>query len=170
MADDQNLTKLNIKITEEKQPIEKFFNNFKIAFFDLNYLLIKHQEENYLIHIIIIIIQFLEIIAFPFSPYFTNYWNNTYYIILSDFFQYFQLIHLWKGNTAFYIIAYIIISILTVAFITLLIYVMVKLAKFKLKVKWPIKLLYFFFTTESLIILPVGSKQHTIQYYTINFI
>ena len=109
MEADIDLGKLNF--SKAKMKIEEMLVNFKFSFFNLIYILIKNERENFFVSALIIIIEFIQLIAFPINEIFNKEFKDDNYNSVSTFIQYFQLTYLWKGNFLMYILSFTIISI-----------------------------------------------------------
>ena len=84
--------------TKEKQKQEKVESKIKLAYFNLVHLLIKEKRETFPITITLIIVQFLQMVSFSFSPTFTKYWTSNKYSTLGSFIYYFQLVSILEGR------------------------------------------------------------------------
>lgn len=156
METDIDLGKLNF--SKAKMKIEEMLVNFKFSFFNLIYILIKNERENFFVSALIIIIEFIQLIAFPINEIFNKEFKDDNYNSVSTFIQYFQLTYLWKGNFLMYILSFTIISIYIIALIIFVFYLAYQINKFTLKSKIYLKTLSFFFRSNSAWFLPIISK------------
>ena len=156
MEADIDLGKLNF--SKAKMKIEEMLVNFKFSFFNLIYILIKNERENFFVSALIIIIEFIQLIAFPINEIFNKEFKDDNYNSVSTFIPYFQLTYLWKGNFLMYILSFTIISIYIIALIIFVFYLGYQINKFTLKSKIYLKTLSFFFRSNSASFLPIISK------------
>jgi hypothetical protein len=63
---------LNLNLLNEKSAFEKFEENLKISIFSVLFVLLKNQDYNLWLEIILIVLQLLQFLAFPFRPIVRN--------------------------------------------------------------------------------------------------
>lgn len=59
---------LDLNLLNEKSTFEKFEESLKVSIFGVLFVLLKNQDYNHWLEIIFILIQLLQLLAFPFTP------------------------------------------------------------------------------------------------------
>ena len=86
---------MNLDLQKENKKIEKNeVLGIKLYFFRLIYVLLQNQKDSYFRDIMFIIIQFIQLIAFPMDRVFSKGWKNYWYGVVGHFLRYFQLLYL----------------------------------------------------------------------------
>ena len=106
MKEEEKLLKVNLSNEQEKESIQKI-TGFRLYFFRALYSIQKYQGKNKFCDILFAIIEFIQLMAFPLDKIFAKGWRDYWFGTVGNFFRFFQLYSLWKGNTPFYIISYI---------------------------------------------------------------
>ena len=132
--EEAKLMKLDLQ-KENKKIEKKEILGIKLYFFRLIYVLLQNQKDSYFRDLMFIIIQFIQLIAFPMDRIFTTGWKNYWFGTVGSFFRYFQLIYLWEENGQFYIISYIIVCLYILLFVILVIYAVHLLSNYLLSSK-----------------------------------
>ena len=146
---------MKLDLQKENKKIEKNeVLGFKLYFFRLIYVLLQNQKDNYLRDLLFIILQFIQLMAFPMDRIFSNGWKNYWYGTVGHFFRYFQLIYLWEDNGQFYIISYIIVCLYILLFVILVIYAVHLLSNYLLSSKSVIGILLTLYEFESCLNIP----------------
>ena len=110
MKEEEKLLRINLSNEQEKENVNKI-TGYKLYFFRALFSIQKYQGRNTFCDILFTIIEFVQLIAFPLDKIFIKGWGSFWFGTVGNFFRFFQLYYLWKGNTAFYIISYIITCI-----------------------------------------------------------
>ena len=146
---------MSLDLKKENKKIEKNeVLGLKLYFFRLIYVLLQNQQDNIFRDLLFIVIQFIQLIAFPLDKVFSSGWKNYWYGTVGNFVQYFQLIYLWQGNGQFYIISYIITCLYILIFVILVIYSVNLLANYLLKTKSIITILLTLYEFETCLNIP----------------
>ena len=146
---------MNLDLQKENKKIEKKeVLGLKLYFFRLIYVLLQNQKDNYLRDLMFIIIQFIQLIAFPMDKIFTKGWKNYWYGSVGNFLRFFQLIYLWEDNGQFYIISYIIVCLYILLFVILVIYAVHLLSNYLLRSKSIIGIILTLYEFESCLNIP----------------
>ena len=167
---------MKLDLQKENKKIEKHeVLGFKLYFFRLIYVLLQNQKDNYLRDLLFIILQFIQLMAFPMDRIFSNGWKNYWYGTVGHFFRYFQLIYLWEENGQFYIISYIIVCLYILLFVILVIYSVHLLSSYLLSSKSVIGILLTLYEFESCLNIPffkvlivVFSCENNVMKYSTN--
>ena len=115
MADFEKLIDIDLQTQYHKE--EKSINEgFKLYLFEALYSIQQFYGLYKFLDIIFIIIEFIQLMAFPMDKAFDKSWGDTWVNTIGNFFRYFQLMHLWHG-TSFSIIAYILTIIYIINYI-----------------------------------------------------
>lgn len=141
--------------TKEKQKQEKVESKIKLAYFNLVHLLIKEKRETFPITITLIIVQFLQMISFSFSPTFTKYWTSNKYSTLGSFIYYFQLVSILEGRETLYLFLFFCSCLYVLLIFLLIVILSFRVNKLKLPSKRPLYILNFFFDLNDAIFLPI---------------
>ena len=146
---------MSLDLKKENKKIEKNeILGIKLYFFRLIYVLLQNQQDNILRDLMFIVIQFIQLIAFPMDRVFSSGWKNYWYGTVGSFLRYFQLLYLWQGNGQFYIISYLVTCIYILIFIVLIIYSVNLLANYLLKTKSIISILLTLYEFETCLNIP----------------
>ena len=172
--EEAKLMKLDLQ-KENKKIEKKEVLGLKLYFFRLIYVLLQNQKDNYLRDLMFIIIQFIQLIAFPMDKIFTKGWKNYWYGSVGNFLRFFQLIYLWEDNGQFYIISFIATCLYILIFILLIIYSVHLLSNYLLRSKSIIGIILTLYEFESClnipfskIILGVFSCENKVMKYSTN--
>ncbi len=146
---------MKLDLQKENKKIEKNeVLGIKLYFFRLIYVLLQNQKDNYLRDLMFIIIQFIQLIAFPMDRIFTKGWKTYLYGSVGNFLRFFQLIYLWEDNGQFYIISFISACLYILIFIILIIYSIHLLSNYLLRSKTIIGIILTLYEFESCLIVP----------------
>ena len=107
MKEEEKLLKVNLSNEQEKESLKKI-TGYRLYFFRALYSIQKYQGKNKFCDILFAIIEFVQLMAFPLDKIFSKGWRDYWFGTVGNFFRFFQLYSLWKGNTPFYIISYIV--------------------------------------------------------------
>ena len=110
MKEEEKLLKINLTNQQEKENVNKI-TGYKLYFFRALFSIEKYQGKNTFCDILFTIIEFVQLISFPMDTIYSKGWGSFWFGTVGNFFRFFQLYFLWKGNTGFYIISYIITCI-----------------------------------------------------------
>jgi hypothetical protein len=159
MRDPPNhIFQVNKSQNESPSQIKLFIQKIKNNIFRLFYIISKQQNDSWTKLIIFTSIEFIQLIAFPLIPQFQPYWKNNNYIQISNFFQFFHLINVWKGNYLFYLLSQTIVFIYIITIFCLLIYLTLTLSSFQIQSKILLKIMEIIFSAHQIILLPILSK------------
>ena len=153
-----HIFQVNKSQNESPSQIKLFIQKIKNNIFRLFYIISKKQNDSWTKLIIFTSIEFIQLIAFPLIPEFHPYWKNNYYIQISNFFQFFHLINVWKGNYLFYLLSQTIVFVYIITIFSLLIYLTLTLSSFKIQSKILFKIMEVIFSAHQIILLPILSK------------
>ena len=133
MADFEKLIYINLQtqLDKEETTITK---GFKLHLFETLYSIQQYYGLHKFIDIIFIIIEFIQLMAFPMDKVFNKSWGDTWVNTIGNFFRYFQLAYIWNG-TSFFIFAYILICIYIILLLSLFFYILLKYKYIKSKIK-----------------------------------
>ena len=146
---------MNLDLQKENKKIEKNeVLGIKLYFFRLLYVLLQNQKDSFLRDLMFIIIEFIQLIAFPMDKIFTKSWKNYWFGTVGHFLRYFQLIYLWEENGQFYIISYICVCLYILLFLILVIYAVHLLSNFLLRSKGIIGLILTLYEFEACLNIP----------------
>ena len=146
---------MSLDLKKENKKIEKNeVLGLKLYFFRLIYVLLQNQQDNILRDLMFIVIQFIQLIAFPLDKVFSSGWKNYWYGTVGNFLSYFQLLYLWQRNGQFYIISYLVTCLYILIFIVLIIYSVNLLANYLLKTKSIISILLTLYEFETCLNIP----------------
>ena len=113
--------KLIMKLDLQKENKKIEMNQINdLSFYKMIYVLLQNQDNNIFRDVIFIIAQFVQLIAFPLGKTFDDSWKTYRYSTVGDYFQYLQIIHIFKrdkNNSSFYIITYIITCLYIIIFL-----------------------------------------------------
>ena len=114
-------TNTNYNQLKSDTPLRTFL---KSNLFNLYYHLLKTQDVNLWLEIISIIVQILQLVAFPLSIRFINIWKQPQtFTKISTVINYFQLVLFFEENKQMYIIAFYLCVIILSITIILIIYI-----------------------------------------------
>ena len=122
MKEEEKLLKVNLSNEQEKESIQKI-TGFRLYFFRALYSIQKYQGKNKFCDILFAIIEFIQLMAFPLDKIFAKGWRDYWFGTVGNFFRFFQLYSLWKGNTPFYIISYIVTCLYIIFMVIFFLYV-----------------------------------------------
>ena len=146
---------MSLDLKKENKKIEKNeILGLKLYFFRLIYVLLQNQQDNILRDLMFIVIQFIQLIAFPLDRVFSSGWKTYWYGTVGNFLRYFQLLYLWQGNGQLYIASYIATCLYILIFIILIIYSVNLLANYLLKTKSIISILLTLYEFEICLNIP----------------
>ena len=172
--EEAKLMKLDLQ-TENKKIEKKEVLGIKLYFFRLIYVLLQNQKDSYFRDIMLIIIQFIQLIAFPMDKIFAKGWKNCWYGVVGHFLRYFQLLYLWEENGQFYIISYITTCLYILLFTILIIYALRLLSNYLLRSKGIIGIILILYEFESCLTIPfskillgVFSCENNVMKYSTN--
>ena len=122
MKEEEKLLKVNLSNEQEKESLKKI-TGFRLYFFRALYSIQKYQGKNKFCDILFAIIEFIQLMAFPLDKIFAKGWRDYWFGTVGNFFRFFQLYSLWKGNTPFYIISYIVTCLYIIFMVIFFLYV-----------------------------------------------
>jgi hypothetical protein len=128
MKEEKKIMKLQLE--NENQKLETMqISGLKLYFFNCAYFLLQTQMENNFLDYLLIISQFIQLMAFPLDSIFSSGWKTSWYEGIGHFFHYFQSSLIFIDYSHFYIISFFITFLYIASFIALLILSMHKLVK-----------------------------------------
>ena len=129
MKEEKKLMKLNLK--NENQKLENIqISGIQLYFFNFVHFLLQTQSENYFMEYLLIIYQFIQLMAFPMDLVFSSGWKTSWFKTLAHFFHYFQLLFIFIDFNHFYIISFFTTFLYILIFIILLVISMHRLEKY----------------------------------------
>ena len=131
MKEEEKLLKVNLTNEQEKESVNKL-TGYKLYFFRALFSIEKYQSNNQFCDILFTIIEFVQLMAFPMEEIFKIGWGDCWFGTVGNFFRFFQFFYLWKGNTPFYIISYIITCLFIFFFLIFSIHTLVKSRQYNL--------------------------------------
>ena len=135
MKEEEKLLKINLSNEQEKENVNKIAG-YRLYFFRALFSIEKYQGKNKFCDILFTIIEFVQLIAFPMDTIFMKGWGSFWFGTVGNFFRFFQFYFLWKGNTAFYIISYIITCIFIIILLVFSIHVLMNSKQFAITAKF----------------------------------
>ena len=105
MKEEEKLLRINLSNEQEKENVNKI-TGYKLYFFRALFSIQKYQGRNTFCDILFTIIEFVQLIAFPLDKIFIKGWGSFWFGTVGNFFRFFQLYYLWKGNIEFKAICY----------------------------------------------------------------
>ena len=124
MAEFEKLINIDLKLQNNKEEIA-ITKDFKSYLFESLYTIQEYYGIYKFIDIIFVIIEFIQLMAFPMDTVFNKTWGDNWVKTIGNFFRFFQLIYLWKATT-FFIITYILICIYIIVLISFFLHITVK--------------------------------------------
>ena len=105
MKEEKKLMKLQIENENKKiENIQK--SNLKLYLFNFVHLLLQTQVENNFLDYLLIVSQFIQLMAFPMDSIFSSGWKTSWYKTIGHFFHYFQSSLIFIDFSHFYIISF----------------------------------------------------------------
>ena len=153
MKEEEKLLKINLSNEQEKESLNKL-TGYKLYFFRALYSIQKYQGRYKFCDILFTILEFAQLIAFPMDKIFYKGWRNYWFGTVGHFFRFFQLFFLWKGNTGFYIISYIITCLYIFFLLIFSIHTLVNSKQFAIKVKIIIQCVSMLLQLETVFNIP----------------
>ena len=141
--------------TKSEPKESRKLREIKISFFNLSYLIIKHHSDFFFINILSLVLQFIQVIGYSFSPKFTDVWSFSYYQEMSMFISYFQVVPIFRGNKLLYVLFYLLFLGYVLFLLCFLGYCSYQLSKLKLRSKECLYLLDTLFTLNNCFFLPI---------------
>ena len=132
MAEFEKLIDIDLQIQHLKEEIIQT-QSFKLYLFEALYSIQEFYGLYKFIDIIFVIIEFIQLMAFPMDKVFNKTWGDNWVKTIGNFFRFFQLIYLWNG-TSFFIITYILICIYIIILLSLFFHIMIKYTLVKSKI------------------------------------
>ena len=152
MAEFEKLIELDLQIRHHNEKIV-FNEGFKLYLFESLYSIQQYYGLYNFLDLIFTIFEFIQLMTFPMDKVFNKSWGDNWVNIIGNFFNYFQLIHLWNGTT-FFIITYIITCIYIIILISFFCHIIIKSISSKKKSKIIIKGLALMLQLLSVISIP----------------
>ena len=153
MKEEEKLLNINIEKDHQKQNLNNP-EGIKIYVFRALYSILQSEVLNKFVNTLFIILEFIQLMAFPMDTIFSSGWKNYWYSTIGSFFRYFQLIFLWKGNTQFYLITYIITFFYIVVILIGFIHIIMRSSSISYVSKFTNKLISILIEFESILNIP----------------
>ena len=128
MFDNDKLINTALQIEHNKEGINQI-KGFNLYLFEALYLIQQYIGRYKFWDILFIIVEFIQLMAFPMNEIFDESWGNHWVKTIGNFFRYTQLISLFS-DTSFFIIYFIFICVYILVFITLFIFIVIDLISF----------------------------------------
>ena len=100
MFDADKLININLQVAQAKDELIPL-KGFKLYLFEALYLIQQYYGRYKFWGIIFLIIEFIQLIAFPLDKIFDESWGNYWVNTIGNFVRYFQLTFIWRGSTYF---------------------------------------------------------------------
>ena len=153
MVEIEKLINIDLHIQNNNEEELTITKDLKSLLFKALYEIQQYYGLYKFIDIIFSIFEFIQLMAFPMDKVFNKSWGNNWVNTIGNFFNYFQLIHLWNGTT-FFIITYIITCIYIIILISFFCHIIIKSISSKKKSKIIIKGLALMLQLLSVISIP----------------
>ena len=153
MKEEEKLLKVNLSNEQEKESINQL-TGYKLYFFRALYSIQKYQGKNKFCDILFSIIEFVQLMAFPLDKMFLKGWGDKLFGTVGNFFRFFQFYSLWKGNTPFYIISYIITCLYIFILVVFSFHLLVNSKQIAIKNKFIILCIGFQLQFETILNIP----------------
>ena len=153
MKEEEKLLNLDIQKDQQKQTLSNP-HGIKLYFFNALYTILQNDGFNQFCNILLIIFQFIQLMAFPMDTIFSSGWKNYWYSTIGPFFRYSQLITLWKSNFQFYLITYIIIFLYILFILIGFIYLIIQSSSISFVSKFINKIMPFLIELEIALNIP----------------
>jgi hypothetical protein len=146
---------MNLELENETQKLEeKKLSFLKLFFFNLVHYLLDHQRVNYFLDYLFIIIQFIQLMAFPIDAIFSSGWNILWLGTIGHFFRYFQFIFIFVNYNHFYVVSFFMVLLYIFVFIILLLFSVHRLSKYSKIPKVLLEFLYMFLQFNTVLYIP----------------
>ena len=152
MKDEEKLLLLDLEIEKKKQLNHP--EGVKLYLFRTLYSILQNDSLNQFCKILFIIFQFIQLMAFSMDTIFSEGWKTYLYETIGNFFRFFQFIFLWKGNTQFFIITYIITGLYIIILLIGFIHALIKSSSLSYKSKNIFKLISYLIEFDILLNIP----------------
>ena len=120
MKEEKKLMKLELK--NENQKLENIqISGLKLYFFNLVFQLLQINKENNFLEYFLVIVQFIQLIAFPMDFVFSFWRKNLWFGTVGHFFHYCQTLFILIDYSNFYLISFFIAVLYIIVFFILLI-------------------------------------------------
>ena len=123
MAEFEKLIDVDLQIQHLKEETI-LTKGFKLYFFEALYSIQQYYELYKFLDITFIIIEFIQLIAFPLDKAFninqSDLWNKS----IGNIFRFFQIIYLWN-NSSFFMATYILICIYIIILLSLFLHILI---------------------------------------------
>jgi len=125
MKEEQRLLNLDLKKEQQRQGLTQP-EGIKLIIFRALYSILPHYGLNQFLDLLFAIFLFIQLIAFPMDKVFSTGWKTYMFNTIGNFLRYFQLIFLWEGNYAFFLIIYIAACIYYIIILCTFIHVLIE--------------------------------------------
>ena len=132
MEEFEKLIDIELKVQHHKEEMT-MPTGIKLKLFEALYAIQQYHGLYKFLDVILIIIEFIQLMAFPMDKIFNKSWGNTWFNTIGNIFRYFQLIYLWN-ETSFAIIVYIFICLYIIILLALFFYIIIKYSFLKSKI------------------------------------
>ena len=127
MKEEKILMKLELQ-NENQRAETVSISGIKLYFFKFIYFLLQKDMENNFLDYILIIGQFIQLMAFLLDSIFSSGWKTLWFGTVGNFFHYIQLIFIFIEHGDFFIISYIISFLYIIIFIVLIFFAIHRLS------------------------------------------
>lgn len=128
---------------EEKSKLEQFEENVKTSIFSVFYLLLKNQETTFWKFVLLLVIEYLQLLSFAFDQSMVVKWKSVGVVTyISQFFQTFRIV-IWLEKLTWdvYVIIFYIIVFLIFVIVIDFVYVVISFKHKKFSFMQPIQIL-----------------------------
>ena len=134
MKEEKKLMKLELQ--NENQKLENIqIKGLKLYFFKFINHLLEIQMDNVFLDYILIVGQFIQLMAFPLDSIFSSDWNIKWFGTVRHFFHYFQMIFIFIEIDNFFIINYFITFLYIIIFTILLFFAIHRISNSSIRPK-----------------------------------
>ena len=154
MKEEDKLLNLDLRKEQDKKNLN-YLEGIKLYFFRVLYNILQNDSLNNFCKILFIIVQFIQLMAFPLDKIFSSGWKMHWYETIGNFIRFFQFIYLWKGNTQFFLITYIIACLYILIIFILFVHVLIRSSSLSYKSKSFFKIISLLLEYEIMLNIPL---------------
>ena len=153
MKEEQRLLNLDLQKEQKRQGINQN-EGIKLYLFRALYSILKYYGLNHFCDILFTVFSFVQLMAFPMDTVFSSGWKNFWYNTIGSFFRYFQLVPLWRGNSQFFIITYIITCLYFLILLIAFFHILIESTSLSYRSQFSNKLITSFLEFEIILSIP----------------
>ena len=153
MKEEKILMKLELQ--NENQRLETVsISGIKLLFFKFIYFLLQKDMENKFLDYLLIIGQFIQLMAFPLDAIFSSGWKTLWFGTVGNFFHYIQLLFIFIEHGDFFIISYIISFMYIIIFTILMFFAIHRLSISSIRPKKLFEILGYMIRYNTILSIP----------------